>query len=56
MKKPTDLRAMVPQSSRYPYAIETRRSRWIESVAGSVAVFLVFVTIIGALVNLWGVQ
>jgi hypothetical protein len=56
MKKPTPLRDLIPQDSRYPYAIETSRTRWIETVAGAVAVFLVFVLVIGALINLWGVQ
>jgi uncharacterized membrane protein len=54
MKKPTPLRDLIPQDSRYPYAIETRRASRAEFIAAWLTILGVFVLALLALLDFWG--
>jgi len=54
MKKPTPLRDLIPQDSRYPYAIETRRATRVEFWAGGATIVAVLILALLALLDFWG--
>jgi len=54
MEKPTTLRDLIPQDSRYPYVVETRRSTRVEFLAGGATIVAVLVLALLALLDFWG--
>lgn len=67
MEKPTPLRDLIPQDSRYPYVIETsrttplvgarrtaRRATRAEFLAGGATIVAVLVLALLALLDFWG--